>query len=149
MYKRAKDKVIIICHNHGEFKQEAHSHSIGRGCPMCKLKSNGENLIRKWLIDNKIEFEQQKRFDTCIGTRNRLPFDFYLPKYNLLIEYDGKQHFSNKSWSGEEGLRLIRDNDAIKTKWALDNNIKLLRISYKDKKSATSIIAAALLTIQR
>lgn len=144
-YKRAKDKVIIICNNHGEFEQEAYSHSIGQGCPLCKLKSSGENIIRKWLIDNKIEFQQQKRFDTCVGTRNRLPFDFYLPKFKLLIEYDGKQHSSDKSWGGKNRLIELQENDRIKTKWALENNIRLLRISYKDKKSVTSIISAAIL----
>jgi hypothetical protein len=33
-----------------------------------------------------------------------LRFDFYLPDYNTLIEYDGKQHFifDDKTWNTKE-----------------------------------------------
>ena len=37
-----------------------------------------------------------------------LPFDFYLPEYNICIEYDGIQHFIPKEkWIGEIGLKII------------------------------------------
>jgi len=39
--------------------------------------------------------ESQKKFSDCINpdTGHQLRFDFYLPEENILIEYDGKQHF--------------------------------------------------------
>ena len=60
-----------------------------------------------------------------------MPFDFYLPKYNILIEYDGKQHFLY----GGFGIDLLefmnlKYRDNIKTKYCEDNNIKLIRIPY-------------------
>jgi very-short-patch-repair endonuclease len=54
IYKTAKEKVIIICNKHGEFKQDAFSHSKGVGCPICGLlksansrKSNTDEFIEK------------------------------------------------------------------------------------------------------
>jgi len=38
---------------------------------------------------HNINFETQKQFDNCKYIKN-LYFDFYLPNYNLCIEYDGK-----------------------------------------------------------
>ena len=40
-YIRARDKVCIICPEHGEFWQEASSHLIGCGCPKCSIEENG------------------------------------------------------------------------------------------------------------
>ena len=37
-------------------------------------------------------FESQKRFKDCKDKR-QLPFDFYLPSYNVCIEYQGEQHY--------------------------------------------------------
>ena len=34
-YKKSKDKVCIICPEHGEFWQLPHSHLIGNGCKKC------------------------------------------------------------------------------------------------------------------
>lgn len=56
--------------------------------------SLGEEKINKILIENNINFESQKTFPDLYG-KNKHPyfFDFYLSDYNILIEYDGIQHF--------------------------------------------------------
>lgn len=60
-----------------------------------------------------------------------LPFDFYLPSYNILIEYDGEHHFQPvKGWGGEEKFKLTQKNDEIKNNYCKDNNITLLRLPY-------------------
>jgi very-short-patch-repair endonuclease len=43
----------------------------------------------------KISFETQKSFDSCrFPSTNKLAkFDFYIKESNILIEYDGIQHF--------------------------------------------------------
>jgi len=123
--------VSIICKEHGIFKQNPSKHLLGQGCPICN-SSMGELAVEKWLQDNQIDFESQKRFDGC---RNKypLPFDFYLPESNMIIEYDGEQHYNPiKHWGGEEYLKKIQTHDAIKNKYCKDNNITLIRISYKD-----------------
>lgn len=64
----------------------------GYGCPVCKVSSIGESLVRDFLLKNNIIFEEQKTFPGC---RDQLPlrFDFFLPKYNLVIEVQGEQHY--------------------------------------------------------
>jgi hypothetical protein len=40
-YLGTKDKIKIVCPEHGEFKQEAKSHVMGHGCPACgQVQSN-------------------------------------------------------------------------------------------------------------
>ena len=36
IFKNVNDKMIIICPQHGEFKQRVYSHLQGHGCPLCK-----------------------------------------------------------------------------------------------------------------
>jgi very-short-patch-repair endonuclease len=99
------------------------------GCPNCII-SNGENIIKNFLIDNNILFESQKKFNTC-KTKRLLPFDFYLPNYNMCIEYDGIQHFMPISFfGGDSEFEKRKESDNTKTNWCLSNNIKLIRIPY-------------------
>ena len=44
-YTKAKDKVKIICPMHGEFLQDAYSHTHGAGCPSCKAQLRKRNKI--------------------------------------------------------------------------------------------------------
>lgn len=125
-------KIIIICPEHGEFEQKVANHLFGQCCPHCKT-SQGENNIKLFLKQNDIEFIQQKTFDGCIDMR-MLKFDFYLPKYNICIEYDGIQHFKPvRIFGGDEEFLKIKNRDKIKNKFCIDNNIHMLRISYKEK----------------
>lgn len=112
--------------------------NVKNWCPICK-KSKGENSVAKFLVENKIEFEGQKSFDNCIGKKNKLPFDFYLSNYNVLIEFDGKQHFKPVNFYGCSNKDAIKsfdeliENDNIKNNYCIQNNIPLIRISYKEK----------------
>ncbi len=128
----SKTKVCIICPIHGEFWQIPTNHYInGSGCPACR-ESKGEKIIRNWLEKNNINFEIQKTFDDCKGKIKKLMFDFYLPDYNLLIEYDGEQHFKKRGFITEENFLKTKINDYKKDKYCNDKNIKLLRINYLD-----------------
>ena len=60
-------------------------------------------------------------------------FDFYLPDYNTLIEYDGRQHYEIAFNQGEEKLILQKKYDKIKNKWCKNNKIILIRIPYFKK----------------
>lgn len=122
--------VKIICPKHGEFKQKAMPHMIGQGCPICK-ESKGERIIRNWLIDNNIKFERQKKFKDCKNKR-KLPFDFYLPIYNMCIEYNGTQHYKMSTYFGQKSFEQTQINDKIKKEFCENNNIKLLIIKYND-----------------
>ncbi|GIV43863.1 MAG: hypothetical protein KatS3mg035_0986 [Bacteroidia bacterium] len=128
-YKYCKDKIIIICPKHGEFKQTPNAHWAGKGCSRC-MESKGEREIANILSENNITFETQKTFEQC-KNKNYLPFDFYLCKYNTCIEYDGEQHYKVVDWfGGEKGFNTIQKNDKFKTNFCKKFKIKLIRIKY-------------------
>ena len=129
-YINSQTKVTIVCPKHGPFEQKANDHMQGHGCPICK-SSKGELKIKHFLDDSNITFIPQYTFEDCRGKVAKLPFDFYLPEYNILIEFDGKQHFTG--WNNSiEKLKILQETDAIKNKYCADNCIRLLRISYKE-----------------
>ena len=61
----------------------------GGHCPICGVTSKGEKRISAFLEKNKIDYVPQYRSPFF----KKAPFDFYLPKYNLLIEFQGIQHY--------------------------------------------------------
>ena len=131
LYKKNTDKIKIICPNHGEFEQTINSHYFGAGCPKCK-NSKGELEIQKILQEKNINYIQQHKFDNC-KFKNKLIFDFYLPEYNICIEYDGEQHYKSVAfWGGDKKLKLTQERDKIKTEYCIDNNIQLIRIRYDE-----------------
>jgi hypothetical protein len=130
-YEHSRKKIRIICPKHGFFEQIACAHLRGVGCPACK-SSKGEQKIRLYLEKNNIKFTQQYCFDNC-KNENKLRFDFYLPKYNMCIEYDGLQHFKPiEYFGGEKNLKIIKRHDNIKNNFCLNNNVKLIRIKYNE-----------------
>ena len=85
-------EVRIICNSCGKtFKMRPRNHISGQGCSHCNM-SKGEVKIMIFLESNNIKFIRQFKFNDCKYIKT-LSFDFYIPKYNLCIEYDGEQHF--------------------------------------------------------
>ena len=149
-YVNERVKVEIICPKHGSFFQNPSDHIGGHGCPICNL-SKGELKIIEFLKNNEIEYKTQKTFDGCRNpkTNQKLKFDFYLPLKNLLIEYDGQQHFKSgitRNFIITDGdLEYTKYKDDIKTKYAKQKNIKLVRIKYTEFKNIESILQKELL----
>lgn len=106
----------------------------GCGCPQCN-ESLGERKIRQWLNKHNIEYIYQHKFENC-KDKYVLPFDFYIPNYNLCVEFDGIQHFEVTDFAGEgetiakEKFEYTQKHDSIKNKYCENNDIKLLRIPY-------------------
>jgi hypothetical protein len=128
-YSGIKNKVIIICPKHGEFKQSPEEHIKGCGCPICK-ESNGERKIRLFLESNNVSYIPQHKFNDCKNILS-LPFDFYLPDYNTCIEYQGEQHYRPIEYFG--GIKQFNKqiiNDKIKMEYCQNNNIPLIMIKY-------------------
>lgn len=128
-YKKIKIKVKIICKKHGIFKQTPTNHLAGAGCPQCN-QSKGENAIERILKKEKIVYIRQKRFLECKNKRP-LPFDFYLPKFKVCIEYDGELHY--KPNFGRASFKAVLKNDRIKTKFCIIKGIQLIRVPYTVK----------------
>ena len=114
--------ICIICKEHGEFWQMPTSHLIKKaGCPICN-ESKLEEEIYLFLEKENITFERQKRFENIryIGI---MPFDFYLPEYNTVIECQGIQHFEEIHFFND-GHRL--EKDKAKYDGCVNNGIKIL-----------------------
>lgn len=111
----------------------------GQYCPECtKYESLGEKAVRLFLENNNIAFIQQYSFVDC-RDKHVLPFDFYLIDYNMIIEYDGKQHYIPSLWGnsknksdGYKNLEYIQNHDKIKNDYCKKNNVTLVRIPYWD-----------------
>ncbi|WP_446688237.1 hypothetical protein [Priestia megaterium] len=119
----------------------------GKRCPKCR-ESKGEKRISNFLEDNDITYKRQFRFPDC-KNQAQLPFDFAVFKNNelvLLIEYQGIQHFKPIAYfGGEEGYKYRKGNDEIKRNYCIDNNLKLLEITYLNFDSIKDILKKELL----
>lgn len=100
----------------------------------CKTISMGEEKISNILKKYNITFETQKTFKSCrfLDTNNLARFDFYLPHFNTIIEYDGQQHFKIGTgyYNDKEKFKKIKEHDQYKNQWCKENNILLIRIPY-------------------
>lgn len=142
-YVKNQIKVIITCPTHGDFNQNPLSHLQGNGCPHCS-ESRGERMIAKHLDKLDISYYRQYKFDDCRNVFS-LPFDFYIPKYRLLIEFDGQQHFEPmKFFGGVEAFDRLRENDRIKNEYCEENYIDLLRIKYDQVEMIPEILERCL-----
>lgn len=131
IYIGTHKKMNIICPDHGVWKQTPKNHLSGRGCFKCK-ESKGEKKITKLLKSNNIKHVSQKTFSGCVY-KKPLRFDFYIPEYNLCVEYNGRQHSTPIDFFGglnEFNKNIIRDN--IKKQYCKNNDIKLLIINYDE-----------------
>lgn len=111
-------------------------------CSNCsKDASRGERIISDYLIENKFEFVCQKKFNELIGVgKNLLSYDFYLPKINLLIEYQGEFHDGTAKLQNEDQYRIQKEHDNRKREYAINNNINFLEIWYWDFKNIKLIL---------
>lgn len=130
--------------NCGQLFTASIDHIINDNQIQCKncsqSKSNNEKMIEIWLKQNNIEYIEQYIYKDCYYKRP-LPFDFYIPKFNTLIEVDGELHFSetkkfhnlNKQ-QVEKAVKSQQKRDEIKNQYCKNHNIDLIRINYKQIK---------------
>jgi G:T-mismatch repair DNA endonuclease (very short patch repair protein) len=91
-YTNRRNKVKIICPDHGMFEQKAGSHMQGRGCSKCNIKTSSPELeIQEFLNNNKILF---KKTDRSIIKPYEL--DIVIPSKRLAIEFNGRYWHSNE-----------------------------------------------------
>lgn len=147
-YISAFDKVKIYCSKHnGYFYQYPQSH-LEHGCNVCS-SSTGEIRIYDFLTKMDIFFEMEKKFKRCSDIKS-LRFDFYIPEYNMCIEYDGQQHYREVFFRGDpnvdtkERLRNIKRRDEIKNNYCEKEGVHLLRIPYWDYDNIENIISESI-----
>lgn len=139
-YKNTKEKIYIFCTKClKHFHQEPMSHLSGAGCPRCR-SSRGENKVVVYLEKVNIEFKSEKRFNTCKNILS-LPFDFFIPSHNLLVEVQGRQHYEPLPFfGGEPALKRRQARDEIKRNWAKYSPYRLIEIPYTEFKNIEKIL---------
>lgn len=140
-YVNANTKVLInFSCTHVPYWILPSGYKNGRGCLLC-LESKGEKRIREWLNENKFQFESQKEFDGLLGTgRGNLSYDFYLPKQNILMEYQGEFHDGTAYQQTKKEFKIQQEHDRRKQEYAKSNNINLLEIWYWDHENIERIL---------
>lgn len=140
-YINCNAKVNITCNKcHKQFLQTPTGHLSGKGCPYCQ-QSKGELVIEEYLREKNIPYIMQYRYKDC-KDKYTLPFDFYLPNYNVCIEFQGAQHYKEgikffvlkykNLKKAEEKFRLQKKHDRIKKKYCKNNNINFLEIKHDE-----------------
>jgi len=103
--------------------------------------------IHRILQSYDIKYAEEVTFEDC-RDRRKLPFDFYLPMLNLLIEHHGTQH--QRGWQGR-GADAIKRRDAIKRQYAKKKGFTYLEIrewEIRDPAEIENIIVSTIRTIR-
>lgn len=115
--------------------------------------SSGERRIQTYLDNKGFKYQSEQEFKDLINpkTNIHLRFDFYLPDLNTCIEYDGKQHFEivpdfhgDDIIKAKKKLKQQKYKDSLKNEYCKLNNIKLIRISYKQYMRVNNILDTCL-----
>lgn len=135
IYVNDETKLIVTCPIHGDWEVTPNNHLSGRGCPICN-QSKGETLVKEYLDKLKINYKEQYQItiDTTINSTGHAYIDFYLPDYNVFIEYNGEQHYKPMRFTG--GILQFehqQKRDQYVRDYCKNNNINLIEISYENK----------------
>lgn len=124
--------------------------SCGHSCSICNL-SKGERQIKKLLDKYEIDCIEQKQFNGLIGLGGgNLSYDFYIPAYKMLIEFQGLQHEKPVDFTGfgeeyaKEQFVIQQEHDRRKREYAKSNGYELLEIWHYDFDKIEQILNKAL-----
>lgn len=124
-------KVDIICPKHGVFKQLPGNHLQGQGCPRCNYFKS-QNILYEKLKESfnneDILFEVGNQIVEWIGKQR---FDIYFPKYNIAVEYNGRQHYVPVEYFG--GVIAFKEQqkyDELKRQKCKNNKCHLFEVKY-------------------
>jgi very-short-patch-repair endonuclease len=123
--KNSEDKIIINTRNNNKWETDYNHILQGYRCPSDTCSSWGERCLNEIFKINNITFNYQKtihHFDKSIQF-----MDFYLPEYNMCIEYNGKQHYEETNFTN---LKKQQQQDLKKYKYCKQHNIKYCEIPF-------------------
>jgi hypothetical protein len=123
-------------------------------CPKCRI-GESENICRailEYLFSDELEFINcRPHILHNEKTKKNLEFDCYNEKIALALEYQGIQHFKNDGFfnldKSEEAQQLRiqklekqKNHDQIKHERSIKHGIKLIEITYLDRKRGISFM---------
>lgn len=142
--------IYYICKKHiknGVQKIRTDHLNDGIKCPYCNI-SKGEERIEQFLLVKNIKYQREYIFRDC-KNKEALRFDFYLSKYNSVIEYQGIQHYKSIEYMGGK-TRYDKQlkNDNIKRNYCKEKRIKLFEIPYTEFDNIENVMNNILETLE-
>lgn len=135
------EEELIVKSSDFSIKQSAFIGFHSGACCICRQPSSFEWIVNKILKEHNVLYRVEKEFPDLYGQSNtsHLRFDFAVlnPDGTIkwLIECQGEQHYrAVEEFGGKEQFEIQKKNDELKRGYAKKHGIKLLEISYKDKK---------------
>jgi len=113
-YKKAKEKVEIICEKHGSFFQTPNSHLNGRGCPSCKRERYAIGIDK--FIEESISVWGKGKFDySYVNYVNReTKIDIICVEHNIKFSQIPSGHLMKKNCCSKCALGVRgTDNNCI------------------------------------
>lgn len=103
-----------------------HVLNTGSGCPHCQFKM--QSLVGEILKSSYNTTESRKLF----RFNNRKYYvDFFIPSKNIIVEYNGEQHYNPiKFFGGEKSFIKQQKRDNELRAYCKKNSIRLLEIPY-------------------
>lgn len=105
------------------------------GVVLCLCSSNarskGEMEIQEFLLSEGVNFIPEYNL-SALGCGRNLRADFFLPDRNMVIEYDGEQHFKPIDiYGGEQAFKERQRMDLEKDIFLSSVGVDVVRVSYK------------------
>lgn len=132
--EHSHDWVRLACTKHGEFRQTAHVHLAGHGCPACgRVTSYAQREVADFVASLGVTVEQDNR--TVLGG---LHIDIWVPDRGVGVEYHGGFWHTEaraggkhrEKWERAEraGIRLIQmfDFEWLDRREAAENRLRAL-----------------------
>ena len=105
-YINTKEKVQIICPDHGSFFQKPNNHKQGQGCPHCKSNKK-EELLLDLFKEYNINYNYNDR-----EFIKPLEIDILIPDFKFGIEHNGLlwHSYGISNWSATDNYHLLNKN---------------------------------------
>ena len=145
-YVNLSTPVTLVCPKHGDFEVIPANHLTRMdSCRKCSA-SKGETKIIRFLDRHGIPYTYPIKSDYAPGTKKTFYVDFYLEQKNLIIEYNGDQHYRKRDeWGGEEQLDWQKRRDEGLREHCEREQVDLLEIPYTDFRHIDEILKKRLL----
>lgn len=109
VFKKVKDKIIIICDKHGEFKQTVQAHLSGRQCKYCRnknVKHTKETFIQKAITIHVDKYD----YSQVDYTNNKTAVMIICKEHGIFLQIPN--HHMNGSGCSQcnGGIRLTKED---------------------------------------
>jgi len=113
------------CGNTKKIKVDTIRSNKSIGCFCGSSQSYPEKIMTNLLNQLKVEFETQVQKNT-LRWSDKYRYDFYLPRYNIIIETHGSQHYNNHDFRRVSGKTFKEEqkNDKLKRELAVKSGVK-------------------------